>query len=1482
MNSEISIPFRGGSDNPRLQLQQHVISQLKLYVQPTVLSFGMKYLPFILHLVTIRISNVRLSLKADSVVFLLDSVDASFDVVYDQPPAVISPEVAIAPDTPAELWSPAPAPSFVLPSMDKEGSAFINGGQKTRVHAGHRGWESLWRKIMRRASGRAGVTVIISKCRLLKVASSGTETGLSTSSRLLNFFTCSFAQLHPATEIGTLAGKSTLKLSIAFGALENRGIRHRLKRLALPHVPRPSFSTYLAVNGVNFDGQLPPVDLNIREMEHLLDDIQARKNLHAAKPQDATFDPRAALKKATRNKELAQAIGRAMNKVNLSMPKVTLHHSIEASYLAPKVAAETLDPAESHDSGICASFGRGQNAVAESPGDISLALIIDGLNFQVQSVNQANSLAIRDIFGRPTEGDERRGELVRGLEFDLSLQNLSVQRFRNSKAEDISTIVSTGQINFTAVTTMFSAAIGWESFPSYIDEANNYLLQLEFSAQHFRLRASVDMVTQLILGMRAAAALRNLKIRPEHDSKASVKAGTQHGQIRQKVPKMIVVCRIGEVDIGLADTEANPSVHCCITNAGLHVAGHTEHQDVRARKLNKDSKLKPRFLLYNGYTSAINWDCGGEIATTKVTLSSSTTLVTGEPIEVVRIGKGFLKSSGSILGRARLLTNSIDFDLNSKIGSLIISFSNGIDVRLWKTESQQMLAALFSTLENCQSMLQRPRNDTRNVVVPDPLRSLPSGISIKLSLGTVTATLASRDPNPACQLKLLRGLRLQTALTLDYCYFAHEEQVLRSSRLLSTLQHRSKLHLTPGLETEAEALANKHAPSAGAAALFGIKCKEVLLVPVFNAHAFAASEAASERFPPVAEIIPTAKRTESIAIWDFQKKDEEPSTPAIVGPNNRDPFGMDYTQQIQRPILVIPDATMGINLVRQTQDTPIERQVVARVAYAELSGDLSHVYCVLLAIQALKNCRKSGSTTDQMSPEQPSRSRIKTTLRLRMDYLEIDALFPIGERMFGSFSELHLVHQPHCQAASLRSGMIFVPSAREDSKFEELGRFKNLSLTVTSGRPPAVTVDADAFRIRVPYKYEPARLFLNINSAIKASRLLFHAIHTSQFRAVLLPRVQAVKKVPAINIRCKSTSFEIKDDPLETKLNLLFRVGKTESAPRAERRAYFEAKAALIGNIVGPRDKTVRPVPQSELERIRERYNVTLDHTVPVPDARQRLFLYDSEKWVKKMRKARHTQSRREERELIRQYGYRTDYSGLPIEVVSPQRFAPLFRSSLNDVNVSIKDPNFDSAALLAHMESRAGPFPPDQQFSLRVPLEIQLTSNNADFTLRDYPLPLWRVMPLDDSVRNSDSKGPAMICNMTLVIAEEFVDDEESYFLIPCTVIPGGTGDSGAAALELEIAKTLAPVKSYADIKFKIQSSRPTDFAWGVSYGYAISDLARAFAGFSHPPRDPSPRLGFWDKFRQSFHWRVAFDFAAPCHLHLKGMELCLHFDIA
>jgi hypothetical protein len=39
-----------------------------------------------------------------------------------------------------------------------------------------------------------------------------------------------------------------------------------------------------------------------------------------------------------------------------------------------------------------------------------------------------------------------------------------------------------------------------------------------------------------------------------------------------------------------------------------------------------------------------------------------------------------------------------------------------------------------------------------------------------------------------------------------------------------------------------------------------------------------------------------------------------------------------------------------------------------------------------------------------------------------------------------------------------------------------------------------------------------------------------------------------------------------------------------------------------------------------------------------------------------------------------------------------------------------------------------------------------------------------------------------------------------------------------------------------------------------------------------THPPRDSSPRIGFWDKLRLVFHWSVEWTFQGPVHIHAKG----------
>ena len=93
-----------------------------------------------------------------------------------------------------------------------------------------------------------------------------------------------------------------------------------------------------------------------------------------------------------------------------------------------------------------------------------------------------------------------------------------------------------------------------------------------------------------------------------------------------------------------------------------------------------------------------------------------------------------------------------------------------------------------------------------------------------------------------------------------------------------------------------------------------------------------------------------------------------------------------------------------------------------------------------------------------------------------------------------------------------------------------------------------------------------------------------------------------------------------------------------------------------------------------------------------------------------------------------------------------------------------------------------------------------------------------------------------------------------------------------GAAPFFVQIAKTIMPVKTYARPIINIASQKTTEFSWGNSYQPAISDFMKVADTLSHAPRDPSPKIGFWDKFRLVLHWRVIVNFVGAAHLHLKG----------
>jgi len=168
------------------------------------------------------------------------------------------------------------------------------------------------------------------------------------------------------------------------------------------------------------------------------------------------------------------------------------------------------------------------------------------------------------------------------------------------------------------------------------------------------------------------------------------------------------------------------------------------------------------------------------------------------------------------------------------------------------------------------------------------------------------------------------------------------------------------------------------------------------------------------------------------------------------------------------------------------------------------------------------------------------------------------------------------------------------------------------------------------------------------------------------------------------------------------------------------------------------------------------------------------------------------------------------------------------------------------------------------------VPLHLKWDMGSAKVSLRDYPLPLVNIRPCNDG-------RPAWTLDTTFIIAEELHDDDSTMY-VPCEIIPAGLGDSDAQPFVVEVYKTISPVKTYTRPHIKIHSERTTEFTWGNSMQPAIQDFMKVMETLSHAQIDPSPRIGFWDKFRLILHWVVKIDFEGPVHLHLKGESVAVN----
>lgn len=285
----------------------------------------------------------------------------------------------------------------------------------------------------------------------------------------------------------------------------------------------------------------------------------------------------------------------------------------------------------------------------------------------------------------------------------------------------------------------------------------------------------------------------------------------------------------------------------------------------------------------------------------------------------------------------------------------------------------------------------------------------------------------------------------------------------------------------------------------------------------------------------------------------------------------------------------------------------------------------------------------------------------------------------------------------------------------------------------------------------------------------------------------------------------------------------------------------FEAKAATI---LAAESEQNGQANQDEPDG----YRFTSQHSVSIEEARQRLLVVHAKTW-QEIHQQYHDKQVQWNRSFYappksRSPNVRNTESTL-IPVAPIPDGPPLIRLIIDGLNLHIGCPSFPMEKLPDFLFDIGSGQPRDSEYTLLVPLNLDVAVTSITVTLRDYPLPLFAVNG------QSRTAGTALTFRTDLVIAEQ-MGPVQSVEWWDCVIVEEDFGVRGANKFNFGVPKTIMPVKTFASPEVEATTTETTEICWGVSYGYTIQDVMRILETLSSAPRDPSPSVGFWDKVKR------------------------------
>ncbi|KDQ20607.1 hypothetical protein BOTBODRAFT_124283 [Botryobasidium botryosum FD-172 SS1] len=1046
--------------------------------------------------------------------------------------------------------------------------------------------------------------------------------------------------------------------------------------------------------------------------------------------------------------------------------------------------------------------------------ETAMAMSLHGLFAQIGvSDPQANSLH-RKWLGAPAKKIKRHPKFDPAVfSFSGGLDSATAHRLGpGSEGEEPHRLLRTGRWSLDAIAT------NWPPAPlalgSFSAESDAPVVACEVVLDTIEVTERLDLI-QKILPPRS----------PKDPTSPAPSSSRPMGIFPQVAFDMVVnniLVRLLQ-DEGLGE-DADAPVSLDIFTKGFGVHGRTQIHDISSRRASAEKSSDIASMSSNG-TYPMRMGVSAYISTepictqfrwrpTATSSDASGSHDGGSSMEVLEmpiltLDAVELNMTSHALGFISDTSSIVWLALDTAMGD-VRCVTDGLTVEVWHPRSVLALSQLVAKL--------LPSTPKSSPSVHRPLlSSLPAGVCVHFAIGCVTAIVAGKDINPDCHEAILRGIALQTGIMAQYCFLQPPQHTPRTKQRYVHARLRERLGVPPDIQLEAASFANEaegtneHAAIAQTAT-FNTSCRAIVI------------ECAGDKLPDL-DLSP-ARDARTIL--------------------NASPLVTRITLRCKR----------GDHRVDSSGESA---QVILNVNRIYGNFELQHVYASLLAVGALRSilpASKSAAT----EPRPASPTPLQLGLTARVDNLQLNCALPGSQGLFIRGRRLVVESsrrpdRPLQSTARWANILAWVPSAQYPGRWEELLHLQKGTVTVKDG----ASIVGDGAHLRIPFDFILADLISSIALSGKAIKHLRRITGSGKFVPVPDAGPEDAKIVPTITIKLGVLTAEAADSPMENKLNLIWRAGMLEQQTRLERELAFDAKVAAIREAAAGHQNSESAPSAFE-------WNFSTKHTISTDEAWMRLQQLNAYSWVKRHQNTKEKMMRREETISHR---VRDESSHgeppLPIEVRPSDKASPLFRAVLSGVALSISESSFGPAGLRTFLHDLGDGLPHDTQFTLLIPLHISWFTKSARISLRDYPLPLFNVPPHPNKTKH------AWEFKSDVVLAEE-MGPPSSVFWQRCTIVPAESDIPTSKAFSFAVPRTIMPVKSYANPEVFVHSPGITDLSWGVSYMPATQDLMRVVETLSHPPRDSSPSIGFWDKMRLSLHWRARARFAGDVHFHLKG----------